>query len=65
MYVSKEERAVCFPFLSFECLAITAIVLWRFLTVTWVGLQCVIVVFPNHTYFLFSTIALRRCFALY
>ena len=25
-------------------------VLWLFLTVPWVGLQCVIVVFPDHTY---------------
>ena len=27
-------------------------VLWLFLTVLWVGLQCVIVVFPDHTHFL-------------
>ena len=29
-------------------------VLWLFLTVLWVGLQCVIVVFPDHTQLLFS-----------
>ena len=28
-------------------------VLWPFLTVPWVGLQCVIVVFPDHTHLLF------------
>ena len=29
-------------------------VLWLFLTVLWVGLQCVIVVFPDHTHLLFD-----------
>ena len=28
--------------------------LWLFLTVLWVGLQCVMMVFPDHTHFLFS-----------
>ena len=27
-------------------------VLWRFLAMLWVGLQCVIIVFPDHTHFL-------------
>ena len=31
----------------------TVSVLWLFLTVPWVGLQCVIVVFPDHTHLLF------------
>ena len=34
-------------------------VLWFFLTVPWVGLQCVIGVFPHHTHLLF----LRRAVA--
>ena len=29
-------------------------VLWLLLTVWWVGLQCVIVVFPDHSHLLFS-----------
>ena len=29
-------------------------VLWLFLTVPWVGLQCVIVVIPDHTHLLFG-----------
>ena len=29
----------------------TVIVLWLFLMVPWVGLQCVIVLFPDHTHF--------------
>ena len=37
--------------LSFWCLVID-IVLSLFLTVPWVGLQCVIMVFPDHTHLL-------------
>ena len=29
---------------------VTINLLWLFLTVPWVGLQCVIVVFPDHTH---------------
>ena len=29
-------------------------VLWLFLTVPWIGLQCVIVIFPDHTHFFFG-----------
>ena len=39
--------------LSSWCL-VTVNVVWLFLTVPWVGLQCVIVVFPDHTHLLFS-----------
>ena len=38
---------------SFRCL-VTVNVLWLFLMVPWVGLQCVIVVFLDHTHLLFS-----------
>ena len=38
--------------LSSRCLVIAS-VLWLFLAVRWVGLQCVIVVFPDHTHLLF------------
>ena len=37
--------------LFYECF-VTVYVLWLFLTVPWVGLQCEIVVFPDHTYLL-------------
>ena len=33
-------------------------VLWLFLTVPWVGLQCVIVVFSDHTHLLFEGVRL-------
>ena len=36
--------------LSYRCI-VTVNVLWLFVTVPWVGLQCVIVVFPDHRYF--------------
>ena len=39
--------------LFFGCLVIV-VVLWLFLTVSSVGLQCVIVVFPDHTYFFYG-----------
>ena len=44
------KRKILF-LLSHPCLAILY-VLWLFLTVPWVGLQCVIVVFPGHNRFL-------------
>ena len=38
--------------LYFNCLVIVSVV-WLFLTVPRVGLQCVIVVFPDHTHLFF------------
>ena len=32
--------------------------LWLFLTVLWVDLQCVIMVFPDHTHLLFYTVTI-------
>ena len=49
--ILMEKRA---PFalrcLSSWCLVMVS-VLWLFLTVAWVRLQCVLVVFADHTYF--------------
>ena len=39
--------------MSYICI-VTINVLWLFLTVPWVDLQCMIVVFPDHTYLLFG-----------
>ena len=33
---------------------VTKNVLWLFLTMQWVGLQCVVVVFPDHIHLLFK-----------
>ena len=38
--------------LSYRCLA-TVYAVWLFLTMPWIDLQCVIVVFPDHTHLLF------------
>ena len=37
----------------------TVSVLWPFVTVLWVGLQCEIVVFPNHTHLLLGSVGLK------
>ena len=37
--------------LSLSCLRLmTVAILWLFLTMSWVDLQCVIVIFPDHTH---------------
>ena len=43
-----EERAGCFTFIIVFLMIVN--VLWLFFTVPRVGLQCVIVVFPDHTH---------------
>ena len=45
--------------LSYRCL-VTVNVLWLFLTLPWVGLQCVTVVFPDHTHFIILTYFLNQ-----
>ena len=48
----RERELVALFFLSSWCL-VTVSVLWLFLAVPKFGLQCVIVVFPDHTHLLF------------
>ena len=47
--LERKSKLVALLLLSYKC---SVNVLWLFLTVPWVGLQCVIVVFPDHTHFL-------------
>ena len=47
--LKKKRKQVALLLLSSRCIA-TIHVLWLFLTVPWVGLPCVIVVFPDHTH---------------
>ena len=54
-----KRKLVALLLLSYICI-ITVNVLWLILTVPWVGLPCVIVVFPDHTHLLFETL---RCLA--
>ena len=48
-----KRELVALPLLSYECL-VAVNVLWLFLTVPWVGLQCVVVVFPDHSHLLYD-----------
>ena len=50
-HLEEEERAGCAALIVLCLFAFN--VLWLFITVPWVGLQCVIVVFPDHTHLLF------------
>ena len=50
--LKRKRELVALLLLSYRCL-VTVNFLWLFLTVPWVGLQCVIVVFPDHTHILF------------
>ena len=50
-HLSEEAKAGCFAIIVLQMI-VTVTVLWLFLTVPLFGLQCVIVVFPDHTYFL-------------
>ena len=52
--LKRKRELVALLLLSYGCL-ITVNVLWLFLTVQWVGLQCVIVVFPVHNHFFYYT----------
>ena len=47
---SSRDRWRCFTLYSWCHVAVS--VLCLFLTVPWVGMQCVLVAFPGHTYFL-------------
>ena len=49
--LDEEKRAGCFAFIVFACL-VTVNVLWLFLMVPWVGLQCEVVVFPFNAHLL-------------
>ena len=49
--LTRKRGLVVLRLLSFGCL-VTVNVLWLFLTMPWVGLLCVIVVFPDHTHLL-------------
>ena len=50
--LKRKKKLVALQLLSYRW-NVTINVLWRFLTVPWAGLQCMIVVFPDHTHLLF------------
>ena len=49
--LKRKRKLVALLLVSYRCIA-TINVLWLFLAVPWVGLQCVIVVFSDHTHLL-------------
>ena len=51
-WLKRKRKLVALLLLSYRCL-ITINVQWLYLTVPWVGLQCVIVVVPDHTHFVY------------
>ena len=51
--LKRKRKLVALPLLLYRC--IVTINVWLFLTGPWVGgLQCIIVVFPDHTRLLFN-----------
>ena len=50
--LEEVENAADLLLLSYRCL-VHVNVLWLFITVRWVGLQCMIVVSPGHTHLLY------------
>ena len=51
--LKRKRKLVALFLLSYRCL-VTVNVVWLFLAVLYVGLQCVIVVFPDHTHLFLS-----------
>ena len=47
--LKRNRKLVALLLLAYICI-VTINVLWLFITVPWVGLQSVIVVFPDHTH---------------
>ena len=56
--LKSKRELVALLLLSYGCLVAVG-VLWLFLAVPWVGLRCVILVFPEHTYLRFGILATR------
>ena len=51
--LKRKRKLVALVLLSYRCI-VNINILWLFLTVSRAGLQCVIVVFPDHTHFLYA-----------
>ena len=53
--LKSKRKLIALLVLSYRCI-VTVNLLWLFLTVPWIGLKCVIEVFPYHTHLLFALI---------
>ena len=51
--LKRKRKLVALLLMSYKCI-VTIYVLWLFLKVPWVGLQCVIIEFPDHTHLIFA-----------
>ena len=58
--LKRKRKRIALLLLSYRCI-VTINVLWLFLTMSWVGLQCVIVVFPDLTHLLFVVRVKKVC----
>ena len=54
--LKRMRKLIALLLLSYRCI-VTINVLWLFFTVPWVGMQCVIVVFSDHTHLIFKKIS--------
>ena len=61
--LTRKRELFALLLLSVGC-QVTVNILWLFLTVPLVGLQCVIMVFPDHTHFLFNSFLLSQRYSL-
>ena len=57
--LKKKRKLAALLLLSSRCI-VTIDVVWLFLVVPWVGLQYVIVVFPDHTHLLFKCLSMKE-----
>ena len=55
--LKRKKKLIALLLLSYKCL-VTVNALWLFLTVHGIGMWCMIVVFPDHTHFLFVQLEL-------
>ena len=62
--LKRKRKLVALLFLSYRCI-VTITVLWLFLTVPWVGLQYMVVVFPDHTHFFLVLERILLSFTIY
>ena len=53
LILNRKRKLVALLFMSYRCI-VTINVLWLVFTVAWVGLQCVIVAFPDHSLLLLN-----------
>ena len=57
--LKRKRKLVALRLLFYRCIVVVND-LWLFLTGLWVGLQCVIVVFPDHTHLLLEEMCIKN-----